>query len=41
LRDGSARRSIVFFRNRSQAVVLHISEYERLLDVAGEQQREA
>jgi hypothetical protein len=36
LRDGSARRFIVFFRNRPQAVVLHVDEYERLLRQAGE-----
>jgi hypothetical protein len=41
LRDGSARRFIVFFRNRPQAVVLHISEYERLLHLAGDQERAA
>lgn len=41
LRDGSARRFIVFFRNRPQAVVLHVREYERLLHLAGEQERDA
>jgi hypothetical protein len=41
LRAGSARRFIVFFRNRPQAVVLHISEYERLLHLAGLQERDA
>lgn len=41
LRDGSARRFIVFFRNRPQSVVLHISEYERLLHLAGEEERDA
>jgi hypothetical protein len=41
LRDGSARRYIVFFRNRPQAVILHIGEYERLLHLAGEQERDA
>lgn len=41
LRDGSARRFIVFFRNRPQAVVLHIAEYERLLQLAGELERPA
>ena len=30
LREGSAQRFVVFFRNRPQAVVLHIDEYERL-----------
>lgn len=41
LREGYACRFIVLFRNRPQAVVLHISEYERLLRLAGEQEREA
>ncbi len=41
LRNGSARRFIVFFRNRPQAVVLHISEYERLLHLAGADERVA
>lgn len=41
LRDGSARRFVIFFRNRAQAVVLHVSEYERLIEAAGEHQREA
>ena len=41
LRAGSARRFIVVFRNRPQAVVLPISEYERLLHEAGEQDRVA
>lgn len=36
LRDGSASRYVIFFRNRPQAVVLHVSEYERLLSLAGE-----
>jgi len=30
-----ASRFVIFFRNRPQAVVLHVNEYERLL-VAGE-----
>jgi PHD/YefM family antitoxin component YafN of YafNO toxin-antitoxin module len=41
LRDGNARRFVIVFRNRPQAVVLHVSEYERLLALAGEQEREA
>lgn len=41
LRDGSARRFVVLFRNRPQAVVLHISEYERLLDMASQHDRVA
>lgn len=41
LRDGKARRFIIVFRNRPQAVVLPISEYERLVALAGEGQRDA
>lgn len=41
LRDGSARRFVVLFRNRPQAVVLHITEYERLLDLAESDERVA
>jgi PHD/YefM family antitoxin component YafN of YafNO toxin-antitoxin module len=41
LREGSARRFVVFSRNRPQAVVLHVSEYERLVDLASEQERVA
>ncbi len=41
LRDGTARRFIIFFRNRPQAVVLHISEYERLVALAGENEQRA
>jgi prevent-host-death family protein len=41
LRDGKARRFIIVFRNRPQAVVLHVSEYERLLTLAGGQEQEA
>ena len=41
LREGRARRFIIVFRNRPQAVVLPISEYERLLARGGEQQAEA
>ncbi len=41
LRDGRARRFIIVFRNRPQAVVLHVSEYERLLALAEERQQEA
>lgn len=36
LRDGSASRFVIFFRNRPQAVILHVKEYERLLARAGE-----
>jgi hypothetical protein len=36
LRDGSACRFVVVFRNRPQAVVLHVSEYDRLVRLAGE-----
>lgn len=41
LRDGSARRFVVVFRNRPQAVVLHVNEYERLVKDAGERTRRA
>lgn len=41
LRDGSARRFVVVFRNRPQAVVLHVSEYERLVKQASETPRMA
>jgi PHD/YefM family antitoxin component YafN of YafNO toxin-antitoxin module len=41
LREGKARRFIIVFRNRPQAVVLHVSEYERLLARAGELHQEA
>lgn len=41
LRNGSARRFIIFFRNRPQAVVLHIGEYERLVGLACAQERDA
>jgi hypothetical protein len=36
LRDGSANRFVIFFRNRPQAVILHVKEYERLLARASE-----
>jgi hypothetical protein len=35
LRTGSAKRFVIVFRNRPQAVLLHIAEYERLLKAAG------
>lgn len=41
LRDGQARRYVIVFRNRPQAVVLHVSEYERLLSLAGEERAAA
>jgi PHD/YefM family antitoxin component YafN of YafNO toxin-antitoxin module len=41
LRTGTAQRYVVFFRNRPQAVVLHVDEYERLLELAGVQERKA
>ncbi len=31
LRSGTATRFVIVFRNRPQAVLLHIAEYERLL----------
>lgn len=36
LRTGAALRFVIVFRNRPQAVLLHISEYERLVQEAGE-----
>jgi hypothetical protein len=41
LREGNARRFMIVFRNRPQAVVLHVSEYERLVALAGDRMREA
>lgn len=41
LREGSATRFVIFFRNRPQAVVLHISEYERLLMLDSEAAQKA
>lgn len=35
LRNGTATRFVIVFRNRPQAVLLHIAEYERLLASAG------
>lgn len=40
LRAGHARRFVIVFRNRPQAVLLHVSEYERLLALAGEGEAE-
>jgi PHD/YefM family antitoxin component YafN of YafNO toxin-antitoxin module len=36
LPNGGAKRYLIFFRNRPQAVLLHLSEYERLIEQAGE-----
>jgi PHD/YefM family antitoxin component YafN of YafNO toxin-antitoxin module len=41
LRSGHARRFVIMFRNRPQAILLHVSEYERLLAAAGEIEQEA
>ena len=41
LREGTARRFIIVFRNRPQAVLLHVSEYERLLASTGEEREAA
>lgn len=41
LRDRKARRFMIVFRNRPQAVVLHIAEYERLVALAEEGERAA
>ena len=39
LRTGRARRYVILFRNRPQAVLLDVAEYERLLAAAaGERQ---
>lgn len=40
LRAGHASRFVIVFRNRPQAVVLHVLEYERLLARAGEDDTE-
>ena len=34
LRNKDARRFVVLFRNRPQAVLLHVEEYERLVRAA-------
>ena len=34
LRSGTANRYVIFFRNRPQAVLLHVTEYERLVEQA-------
>lgn len=34
LRSGHTERYVIFFRNRPQAVLLHVSEYERLVEQA-------
>jgi hypothetical protein len=41
LRAGEANRFIIFFRNRPQAVLLHLAEYERLTLAAGEREARA
>ncbi len=41
LREGDTQRFIIFSRNRPQAVLMHIDEYERLLQDAGYTQRAA
>lgn len=41
LRNGSASRFVILFRNRPQAVLLHIDEYERLLQAASGEQAQA
>jgi PHD/YefM family antitoxin component YafN of YafNO toxin-antitoxin module len=41
LRSGHADRFVIFFRNRPQAVLLHVDEYERLLSSAEVAQRRA
>jgi PHD/YefM family antitoxin component YafN of YafNO toxin-antitoxin module len=34
LRSAQAKRFIIVFRNRPQAVLLHVAEYERLIEAA-------
>lgn len=34
LRTNDARRFVVLFRNRPQAVLLHVDEYERLVEAS-------
>jgi PHD/YefM family antitoxin component YafN of YafNO toxin-antitoxin module len=36
LRNGSSKRFVILFRNRPQAVLLDVLEYERLLQLAGD-----
>ena len=36
LRNSQAQRFVIVFRNRPQAVLLHVSEYERLVAAAGD-----
>jgi len=36
LRSGSSKRFVILFRNRPQAVLLDVLEYERLLQLAGD-----
>jgi hypothetical protein len=35
LRSGDSRRFVIFFRNRPQAVLLHVDEYRELVERAG------
>ncbi|MGH3995542.1 MAG: hypothetical protein ACRDSN_24130 [Pseudonocardiaceae bacterium] len=41
LRSAEAERFVILFRNRPQAVLLHVAEYERLLGAAGAQEQRA
>lgn len=41
LRSGDADRFVIFFRNRPQAVLLHVDEYERLVSSASVADRRA
>ena len=36
LRSSQAQRFVIMFRNRPQAVLLHVSEYERLVAAAAD-----
>lgn len=41
LRAGQGRRFVIFFRNRPQAVLLHVNEYERLVEAARDSKKAA
>jgi PHD/YefM family antitoxin component YafN of YafNO toxin-antitoxin module len=41
LRNSQAQRFVIVFRNRPQAVLLHVSEYERLVQAASRNQQQA
>jgi len=41
LRNSQATRFVIVFRNRPQAVLLHVTEYERLVRAARPDQQQA